>query len=102
MLAPSAPHITEELWSRRLGRGPSRGRRSTAQTWPEFDETAVVEATARSPIQVNGKVRDKVEVPAGISEIELDQIVLSRDKIVADRSPAGSPCGPSTRAAASW
>ena len=43
----------------------------------------MVEATATVVIQVNGKVRDKVEVPAGISEIELEQIVLARDKIVA-------------------
>ena len=43
----------------------------------------IVEATHEVPIQVNGKLRDKVTVPAGISEIELEQIVLARDKVVA-------------------
>jgi leucyl-tRNA synthetase len=41
-------------------------------------------------VQVNGKLRDRVDVPAGISEIELDQIVMSRDRIVeilAGRTP---------------
>ena len=50
--------------------------------WPEVDERAVVEQTREVPIQVNGKLRDKVTVPAGISEIELEQIVLARDKVV--------------------
>ena len=90
MLAPAAPHITEELWARRAA-----ARREWAsihvQRWPEVDETAIVEATREIPIQVNGKLRDKVTVPTGISEIELEQIVLSRDKVVAalgDREPA--------------
>ena len=42
-----------------------------------------MEQTREVPIQVNGKLRDKVTVPVGISEIELEQIVLSRDKVVA-------------------
>ena len=63
MLAPAAPHITEELWSRRLaaaGRAVGvdprrrRGRRST--------RAAVVESTREIPVQVNGKLRDKVVV----------------------------------------
>jgi leucyl-tRNA synthetase len=47
------------------------------------DETAIVEATRELPIQVNGKLRDKVTVPVGISDLELEQIILSRDKVVA-------------------
>ncbi len=35
------------------------------------------------PIQVNGKLRDRVTVPAGITDLELEQVVLSRDKVVA-------------------
>ena len=49
----------------------------------EVDERAVDEQTREVPIQVNGKLRDRVTVPAGISEIELEQIVLARDKVVA-------------------
>jgi leucyl-tRNA synthetase len=91
MLAPAAPHITEEIWSRLEA---AHGREWTsihAQRWPEVDERAIVEETREIPIQVNGKLRDRVTVPVGISEIELEQIVLSRDKVVAamaDREPA--------------
>jgi leucyl-tRNA synthetase len=81
MLAPAAPHITEELWSRRLAAGGKPWTSIHTQTWPEVDPTAVVEDTREVPIQVNGKLRDKVIVPAGISEIELEQVVLARDKV---------------------
>ena len=52
---------------------PARGPRSTS--------AAVIEQTREIPIQVNGKLRDKVTVPVGISEIELEQIVMARDKV---------------------
>ena len=42
-----------------------------------------MEATRELPIQVNGKLRDKITVPVGISDIELEQIILSRDKVLA-------------------
>jgi leucyl-tRNA synthetase len=83
MLAPAAPHITEEIWSRLA---EARGDEWTSihtQRWPDVDETAVLEQTRTIPIQVNGKLRDKVDVPTGISEIELEQIVMARDKVVA-------------------
>jgi leucyl-tRNA synthetase len=83
MLAPAAPHITEEIWSR-LGAAAGHPWTSIhAQHWPAVDEAAIVEATREIPIQVNGKVRDKITVPAGISDIELEQVILARDKIVA-------------------
>jgi leucyl-tRNA synthetase len=91
MLAPAAPHITEELWSRRLRAAGAPWASIHAQSWPDVDPTAVIEETREVPIQVNGKLRDKVTVPTGISEIELDQIVLARDKVRAvldGREPA--------------
>jgi leucyl-tRNA synthetase len=81
MLAPAAPHITEELWSRRLAAAGQPWTSIHTQPWPEVDPTAIVEDTREVPIQVNGKLRDKVTVPAGISEIELEQVVLARDKV---------------------
>ena len=42
-----------------------------------------MEATREVPIQINGKLRDRVTVPTGISDLELEQVVLSRDKVVA-------------------
>ncbi|HEY4189202.1 MAG TPA: leucine--tRNA ligase [Candidatus Limnocylindrales bacterium] len=83
MLAPAAPHISEELWSRLAdARGEAWTSIHTAP-WPMVDESVTVDATHEVPIQVNGKLRDKVTVAAGISEIELEQIVLARDKVVA-------------------
>jgi len=83
MLAPSAPHITEELWSRRLEAAGEPWASIHTQQWPIVDERAIVEQTREVPIQVNGKLRDRITVPVGISEIELEQIVMSRDKVIA-------------------
>ncbi len=83
MLAPAAPHITEELWERLAEARGEAWESVHVQHWPEVDDSAIVEATREVPIQVNGKLRDRVTVPAGISEVELEQIVLSRDRIVA-------------------
>jgi leucyl-tRNA synthetase len=83
MLAPAAPHITEELWSRRQAAAGQPWASIHVQRWPKVDESAIVESTLEVPIQVNGKLRDRVTVATGISELELEQIVLSRDKVVA-------------------
>ena len=89
MLAPSAPHITEELWSRRLEVRGEPWESVHVQRWPLVDERAIVEQTREVPIQVNGKLRDRITVPVGISEIELEQIVMSRDKVTAAIGEAG-------------
>jgi leucyl-tRNA synthetase len=81
MLAPAAPHITEELWSRRLAAAGEEWSTIHRESWPEVDEAAAADATREIPVQVNGKLRDRVTVPAGISEIELEQIVLARDRV---------------------
>src|SRR3954454_10293134 len=81
MLAAAKPLITEELWSRRLEAAGEPWASIHAQRWPEVDPTAVVDETREGPIQVNGKLRDRVTVPVGISEIELEQVVLARDKV---------------------
>src|SRR6185369_6390152 len=81
MLSPAAPHITEELWSRRLAAAGEPWASIHTQRWPDVDGTVVVDQTREVPIQVNGKLRDRVTVPAGISEVELEQVVLARDKV---------------------
>ena len=63
MLAPFAPHLAEELWSR-LGHTKSLARRP----WPEFDEAKLNESTMELPVQVNGKLRDRISVPADADE----------------------------------
>ena len=83
MLAPAAPNLTEELWSRLAEARGEPWESIHVQRWPEVDERAVVEATREVPIQVNGKLRDRVTVDAGISDIELEQVVMARDKVIA-------------------
>jgi len=59
MLAPFAPHIAEELWEH-LGHTKSLARRP----WPTYDPAKLIESTMELPVQVNGKLRDKISVPA--------------------------------------
>jgi leucyl-tRNA synthetase len=63
MVAPLAPHIAEELWSR-LGHETSLAH----ERWPTFDRTALVEDTMEVVVQVMGKKRGSVRVPAGAGE----------------------------------
>src|SRR5258705_12312237 len=90
MLAPAAPHITEELWSRPLAGKGAEWSSIHVETWPLVDESAVVEATREVPVQVNGKLRDKVVVAADISGPDLEAAVLASDRIrsiLAGRQP---------------
>jgi leucyl-tRNA synthetase len=83
MLAPAAPHITEELWARMA---EARGEAWTSihsQSWPEVDVAAATANEHEVPIQVNGKLRDKVMVPVAMSQAELEALVLARPRIVA-------------------
>lgn len=78
MVAPVAPHLAEELWSR-LGHPDSLAH----EDFPVADPSKMVEASVTCVIQIKGKVRDRVEVPADISEEDLRELALARDKIVA-------------------
>lgn len=76
MLAPFAPHITEELWQV-LGHTDSVHR----QSWPRVDEQALVAEEITLVVQINGKVRDRVNVPAGLSVQEQQEAVLALPKV---------------------
>ena len=78
MLAPFAPHITEELWEQR-GYAYSIHQ----QAWPQWDEEIAKEEQVTVAVQVNGKVRDRVEVNAGISDDDLQKIAISSEKVQA-------------------
>ena len=67
MLAPFAPHITEELWSILIGQGSVH-----QQKWPECDEAATVKAEVQIVLQINGKVRDRIMIATGISREEME------------------------------
>jgi len=75
-LAPFAPYITEELWSRLGGKGSVHN-----QEWPRFSKKKAEKATMTIVIQVNGRVRDQVEVPSDISEKELTKAIAGREKV---------------------
>jgi len=76
LLAPTAPHLTEELWSR-TGHPYSIHNHS----WPEYAEDLAREEEITLVIQVNGRLRDKVLVPASISEMEAKELALGRERV---------------------
>ncbi|HEY7088486.1 MAG TPA: leucine--tRNA ligase, partial [Tepidisphaeraceae bacterium] len=76
LLAPFAPHIAEEIWER-LGHHKSLARRP----WPQFDEKKLVESTMELPVQVNGKLRDKITVPADVDEATIFQTAESSERV---------------------
>jgi leucyl-tRNA synthetase len=78
MLAPIAPHITEELWTQ-----GGRPFSIHQQPWPEFDPAKAREATFELVLQHNGKVRDRVEAPVGIAEAEAMDLALQSERIQA-------------------
>jgi leucyl-tRNA synthetase len=77
MMAPVTPHIAEELWTEILGKPYS----VHTQSWPEFDAEAAKEDEITLVVQVNGKVRDRIVVPAGISEEDAKQTALASEAI---------------------
>jgi leucyl-tRNA synthetase len=76
LLAPTAPHLAEELWNR-IGHPYS----IHSQPWPEYDEELTKEKEITLVIQVNGKLRDKVLVPTSISEVEAKELALGRERV---------------------
>jgi len=76
LLSPFAPHLSEELWQK-LGNKKS----IFFYKWPKYNSLYIKEEKTTFIIQVNGKVRDKIEVEYNISEEEAKKIALSQDKI---------------------
>jgi leucyl-tRNA synthetase len=76
LLAPIAPHITEELWEK-LGNPYS----IHMQSWPKWDEELAKEEIITLVVQVDGKVRDRFQVPADITEEEAREMALSSPKV---------------------
>ena len=73
LMAPMAPHVTAELWERR------NGGHIHAQAWPEADPDLVKLETVTMVVQVNGKLRDRVTVPAGIGDEEAKAHALATE-----------------------
>jgi leucyl-tRNA synthetase len=77
LLAPLAPHLAEELWAR-LGHPPSIGRHH----FPHADPALLVDDTVTLVVQVNGRVRDRVEVATTITAEEAEAVALASTKVV--------------------
>ena len=77
MVSPVAPHIAEELWARLGHEGTI-----TFEAFPTFDESLLVDDTVEIPVQINGKVRARVDVPTEASKEEIEKIALADDRVV--------------------
>ena len=76
LVAPFIPHVAEELWER-IGGEPS----ILQQKWPEPDSRAAAEEELEVPLQVNGKLRGRLVVPAGTARDELEKLALADENV---------------------
>ncbi len=76
LLSPYAPHLAEELWEK-LGNAPS----VSLQKWPEWVEALTVEDLVEVVFQINGKIRAKESLPAGLGEAETREKALANERI---------------------
>jgi leucyl-tRNA synthetase len=83
LMAPMAPHITAQLWADRRPSGLERPAHIHEQAWPVAEEAMLTVDTVTMVVQVNGKVRDRLEVPAGIDAAEAERLALASDKVAA-------------------
>jgi len=77
LLAPFAPHISEELWHQ-----TDHTESIHTTTWPVYSEELTQDETFTLVVQVNGKVRERIEVPADISEDEVRKLALSNERVL--------------------
>jgi leucyl-tRNA synthetase len=80
VLNPFAPHLTEELWQK-LGFDEGGGRSLPVEPWPPYDPAVLVEDEIEMPIQVNGKVRDKIVVKKHATKDEVEAAARGSAKV---------------------
>ena len=78
LLNPTAPHMTEEIWERAGFDGFLH-----EAAWPEYDETKTIDDMVEIVAQINGKVKDRITIPANLSKEEMEQAALENEKIKA-------------------
>ena len=76
LISPFAPHLAEELW-RSIGNQKS----IFLEKWPEYDKTLIKESTVNLIVQINGRVRDKIQVKIGLSQSQTKEKALASDKV---------------------
>ena len=80
LLNPFAPHITEELWEN-LGFAAQTGKMCCQAQWPEFDESKTVATTVDRAVQVNGKLKGTITMPAGSEEAAVVAAAMAVEKV---------------------
>jgi leucyl-tRNA synthetase len=81
LLAPFAPHLAEELWEKIHSALRTPHSALSYASWPKFDPALLVEDTLEIPVQVNGKLRDVIRVPANASQAEIESAAKSAEKV---------------------
>ena len=77
LLAPFAPHIAEELYAKANG-----GDSTLAyHPWPSHDEAHLVESTIEMAVQVNGKLRDRIQIPADMDKSDIERIAIESENV---------------------
>ena len=76
MVAPLAPHIAEELWAK-LGHADT----ITFEPFPTFEESFLVDATIELPVQINGKVKARIDVPTDASKEDTESLALADERV---------------------
>ena len=76
LMSPVAVHLTEEAWHELGGEGSIH-----EQSWPEWDENLAKASSITLVVQINGKVKDKIEVDEGLSQDEMKEVALNSDRI---------------------
>ena len=77
VMAPAAPHVCSELWELR------NGGHVHEESWPEADPAKLLDDTVTMVVQVNGRVRDRIEVPADIDEAAAEAAALASERVAA-------------------
>ena len=77
LMAPMTPHIAEDIWAHQGGEGLVINA-----PWPIADEAMLIEASVTMPIQINGKRRGEITIPADLSKEEIEKIALAQDAVL--------------------
>jgi leucyl-tRNA synthetase len=82
LLQPFAPHLAEELWTKlHATRNTQQAPSLSYAAWPKFNPALLVEDTLEVPVQVNGKLRDVIRVPANASQADLEAAAKASEKV---------------------
>lgn len=76
MLAPFVPHVAEEMWEHIGCEGSVHD-----QAWPEFDESALVKDTVEIVVQINGKIKERLDIAGDLSREEMQEVCMNDDKV---------------------